>query len=69
MSRIENGIIIIKPQADAKCELCGKIDELRPYGPNGENICFECGMKDEETTKKQFESFLSKGRKFNPIEN
>ncbi len=37
-----------------KCELCGKKDELRPYGPNHENICFECGMKNKELTKKRF---------------
>ena len=36
------------------CDLCGEVDELRPYGPNGENICFDCGMADEETTGKRF---------------
>jgi hypothetical protein len=46
--------ILGEEQPDAKCELCGKVEELRPYGPNGENICFDCGMKDEETTEKQF---------------
>src|SRR4030095_6267735 len=30
---------------DGKCEMCGKQDELRPYGPNNENICFDCAMK------------------------
>ena len=38
----------------AKCELCGKVGELRPYGPNGESICFDCGMKDEKLTERQF---------------
>lgn len=38
----------------SKCEFCGKLAELRPYGPRGEKICFSCGMKDEETTKRQF---------------
>lgn len=42
-----------KPQ---QCDLCGKIDELRPYGPNGECVCFECGMLDEEAASKQFNS-------------
>lgn len=42
----------------AACEMCGTIDELRPYGPNGERICFECGMKDEETTRKQFAKYV-----------
>ena len=36
------------------CELCYKYAELRPYGPNGERLCFECAMKDEETTKRKF---------------
>jgi hypothetical protein len=39
---------------DGKCELCGAEKELRPYGPNNENICFDCAMKDEKTTAKKF---------------
>lgn len=46
------GEISVEP--DGKCEFCGKVAELRPYGPRGERICFDCGMKDEETTKRQF---------------
>jgi len=34
------------------CELCGRVAELRPYGPNGEEVCFQCGMKDEEAAKR-----------------
>ena len=41
----------------AKCELCGKFDELRPYGPNGESVCFDCGMKDEEPPSGSSESY------------
>jgi len=36
------------------CDLCGAHDELRPYGPNGENICFDCGMAQMEVTKAKF---------------
>uniref|UniRef100_A0A6H1ZYA0 Uncharacterized protein n=1 Tax=viral metagenome TaxID=1070528 RepID=A0A6H1ZYA0_9ZZZZ len=53
-----NQVIIIETEPDDKCELCGKIDELRPYGPNGERICFDCGMKDEKTTAKRFGHIL-----------
>lgn len=45
------------------CELCsaqGK--ELRPYGPNGERICFPCGMRDEATTGKRFMQVVFKER-------
>ena len=38
----------------ANCQKCGKYAELRPYGANGEYICFPCGMKDEATTKRRF---------------
>lgn len=39
---------------DGTCAFCGKKDELRPYGPNNESICFDCAMKDEATTAKKF---------------
>ena len=48
----------IAEEAPQRCEMCGVIDECRPYGPNGEQICFECGMKDEETTRKQFAKYV-----------
>jgi hypothetical protein len=50
MIKIINGVITITEDPKGKCDLCGKIDELRPYGPNEENICFECGMKHRSTT-------------------
>ena len=54
MSR--RGVIEVTPPA--KCELCGDVAELRPYGPNNENICFECGMKDVKTTSKKCDEVL-----------
>lgn len=66
-------ITVISCGEDARCELCGKLDELRPYGPNGEAICFKCGMKDEETTRKQFikiiEHIFDRKQKEAPHEN
>jgi hypothetical protein len=35
-----------------KCELCGDIEELRPYGSMGENVCFDCGKKDENAMER-----------------
>lgn len=52
MSKRVNGITVISEEKPQQCDLCGKVAELRPYGPKGECICFECGMKDEKTTKK-----------------
>jgi hypothetical protein len=53
-----NRVVIIEPEPDGKCELCGKIDELRPYGPNGERICYECGMANKEVTEKRMNHIL-----------
>jgi hypothetical protein len=50
------GFIAEEPMA--ACELCGTIEECRPYGPNDERICFECGMKDEETTKRKMAAYI-----------
>lgn len=53
MSR--SGIIEAEPiSPDDKCELCGAVEETRPYGPNGERVCFDCGMKDEPAAIRQF---------------
>lgn len=52
MSKRIGNVIIIEPEEDQICELCGKLEETRPYGPNGEQICFDCGMKDQATTDK-----------------
>ena len=45
-----SGLGIIQEQPPEVCEMCGVVDECRPYGPNDENICFECAMKDDEST-------------------
>lgn len=50
MSEKIGDISLIYAEKPQQCDFCGKIAELRPYGPNEECICFECGMKDEETT-------------------
>lgn len=44
------------------CEYCGREEQdLRPYGKNGANICFDCGMKpdNQEETARQFEKSLT----------
>ena len=48
----------IAEEADQVCEMCGMVAECRPYGPNSEQICFDCGMKDEETTRKQMAKYI-----------
>lgn len=54
MSHKLGGTFLIEEEKPQQCDFCGKIAELRPYGPKGECICFECGMKDPEAAKAQF---------------
>lgn len=58
MTRKVGNFVFIEEGPSRECELCHKIAELRPYGPNREWICFECGMKDEKTTAQKFAEFL-----------
>lgn len=52
----QRGIICAEePQV---CEMCGIIAECRPYGPNYEEICFDCGQKHPETTQKRMEEYI-----------
>lgn len=53
MTEVRPGVIIIKPEKPQQCDLCGVINELRPYGPNGECICYECGQKNPEVTQRK----------------
>jgi hypothetical protein len=53
-----SGLGVIQEESPQACQLCGIIDECRPYGPNGEEICFDCGMKNEATTLSQFAKYV-----------
>ena len=48
----------IAAELDQVCEMCGAIAECRPYGPNDEQICFDCAMKDEETTERKMAAYI-----------
>ncbi len=50
MSKKIGKIVIIAEEPEMIFHLCGKISETRPYGPNGEEICYECGEKDKLCT-------------------
>lgn len=51
---ILNAQAVIQAEVDSRCELCGTVAETRPYGPNGEEVCFACGMKDEAAAERAF---------------
>jgi len=58
MSERIGNLILICAEKPQQCDFCGKIAELRPYGPNGECICFDCGMKHEKTTERMMVKVL-----------
>ncbi len=58
MTRRIGNIVIIEEELPQQCDLCGLIDELRPYGPNGEAICYPCGMKHPVTTEARMNHHL-----------
>ena len=49
---------IIQEESPQACQLCGVIDECRPYGPNDEEVCFDCAMKDPETTERKMAAYI-----------
>jgi hypothetical protein len=56
-----SGLGFIAPESDTVCETCGKIDECRPYGPNDEQICFDCAMATPESkaiAEKKMEKYI-----------
>lgn len=50
------GFIAVEP--DGTCEACGKTRELRPYGPKGERVCFDCAMKDEAAARRAMHRYI-----------
>ena len=51
-------LFVIKNEPESACEFCGKVAELRPYGPQGESVCFKCGMQDEEAAEQWFDQLI-----------
>lgn len=58
MTRRDGNVLIIESTPDGVCAFCRKVKELRPYGPQGQSICFDCAMHDEKTTEAQFDKLL-----------
>ena len=55
---------VIEAETPRQCELCKKLNvETRPYGPNGERVCVECGVKNPEATERGVRKLIL-GEKF-----
>ena len=44
----EAGAFVTWQQLPQQCDMCHEIEELRPYGPNGETICAKCAFATPE---------------------
>lgn len=49
---------VLESEGKQPCEMCGGVFELRPYGPNGENVCFFCAMEDPVAALMQLDARL-----------
>lgn len=49
---------VIEREAKGLCQLCLARAETRPYGPNGEEVCFSCGMKNERAAERGFDRYV-----------
>jgi hypothetical protein len=58
MIKVIDGEVFFEEEPKAKCELCDKLRELRPYGPNGENVCLPCAEKDPEALEERMNKAL-----------
>ena len=46
MTRRVGNTIHMEREPDAPCQLCGTAAELRPAGPNAEQVCLPCADKN-----------------------
>lgn len=65
-SPIPDDVPIIWAQPPSRCELCKAVAETRPYGPSGEEVCFECGMKDEPAAERAFREEIGMPERHDP---
>ncbi len=59
MFRRKGNDIICDEEKPQQCDMCSEIRELRPYGPKGECVCVDCGMKDPEAATRKAMSQLT----------
>ena len=53
-----NGKGFIAPEPEGRCELCGKLAELRPYGPSSERVCLACALKDKAAMNRGIDRYI-----------
>ena len=50
-----------EPNAPDRCEMCNELaDDLRPFGRDGQWVCYNCSIIDQHQTVKRCERLMSK---------
>ena len=62
--KLAPNVLLIEGEPDGICEMCGKKEELRPYGKRLEsgrrmNVCFDCAILDEAEMDRAFRELLN----------
>lgn len=65
--RAEDGVLYVTDEPPGRCQVCGAVEETRPYGPGGCQVCFDCGQKDEEEMQRQFMAFAEGTHPLEPL--
>lgn len=58
MSHRIGNVTVICETPPRQCETCGEVKETRPYGPNGQEICYDCAMKNPKATNARMDHVL-----------
>ena len=54
-------VVFIEDEDDKQCELCGKMEECRPAGPNQEQVCWDCANKDKAAMQRYSQRLFQGG--------
>jgi hypothetical protein len=54
VSLVTEDEFVIAMEAPSECADCGEVAETRPYGKDGAEVCYDCGMKDPAEMQRQF---------------
>src|SRR5579872_782208 len=61
MTQRVNGVVVIEGEPDRRCQLCDKVEECRPAGPNGEQVCWDCANKDKAAMERYSQRLFQGG--------
>lgn len=58
MSKRIGRLFVICEEPEERCPRCGDVDELRPYGPGGQRLCFDCSSLFPEIRRVRCEALM-----------